>query len=143
MSQSIYSKNSKTLSNTNQKYFFVIDPYVYYQKKDKRIFVYNTLTQKYLSSDDPDVWNFLKDIQGSRYLSVKTLYSNQLKKKPNLKKFLLKMRDSFFGDLVELKKGEEPPIQLYPILKLKKTKSGKFEFDGESNTLDYLKHVSI
>lgn len=126
-----------------KKYFFIIDPYVYFLKKEKNLFFYNTLTKKYLESNEKTVYCFLHDIQEGKNLSVKKISGKRLEREKKLKLFLLKLREGFFGDLVELEKGDEAPIQLYPILGLKRTEDGRFDFTGEQNTLDYLKNINI
>ncbi len=112
------NKLNKPQSQT--KYWFYLDNYVYVVWKKDSALLYNPLTghmQEYIA--EPEIVKLLKRLHHPRNLLVIPLSSKDMEN-PALARLVQDARRHFMGDIVEQRRSNGRPVQMQPILKVRR-----------------------
>lgn len=114
-----------------KEYWLALETYVYVEKKEGCVMLYNTLDGKSLHSDDPEVTRWIGEINTPGNSGVIAVSSDRLQQE-KIKKFVTDLRDLFMGDLYDSSLFREKPVQLYPLLKFNRDVRKLKKIEGRS-----------
>jgi pseudo-rSAM protein len=141
------SEKRQEVSNNDYLYWLYFHPYTYINVKKNWAVVYNTLNGSVLEyNKNCDVLRILKKMSSKKNFYVVGLKKTDITQ--SVKKFIRSVRDSFTGDIVEVKKSKRKPFQFIPILHLDESRS-EMTFSSKLKLLegdeisDYLNVVSL
>jgi pseudo-rSAM protein len=124
--------------------YFTIEPYVYISIKKRGVFLYNTLNQNIIESDNPLIINLIKKLKWGNHLQVVKLNWEQVKKEREVFQFLKQARNYFMGDIIHGSGGATKPVQLIPMSGLQEDEDEKnrhFSFTKRGKI--YLREITL
>jgi pseudo-rSAM protein len=128
-------------------YWFYIEPYVFATiKRNDHVLLYNTHNGDFLEyKNQPLISRLVKKILAHDNLSVVKLTAASFAK-PVVSEFVRQVRDKFLGDLLEVKRFPQKPVQMVPFLNIEKDVA-KFKVDAPDRVgedlMTYLSEISI
>jgi pseudo-rSAM protein len=129
-------------------YWFSIETYVHIEVKENALLLYNPLNGailEYNSQDHPDILRLVKRLLAPKNLQVVDLKPKELEN-PVIASFLADTRRLFMGEVIEASFSSGKPVQMMPVLALKK-EAAKLKHDPERSAseeaMKYLNHLAI
>ncbi|MEA4851701.1 MAG: TIGR04150 pseudo-rSAM protein [Paludibacter sp.] len=97
------------------KYWLLIESYVYMESSKDKVFLYNTLDASYVETESKEVIRVVERLlaQSSKYCIL--IDNNDLSK---IRDFVDEIRLKYIGDIICVSHSAVKPIQVYPILNL-------------------------
>lgn len=131
--------------DTNENYWFFIEPYVFLSLIGESLFLYNTLDGNRIDTANATAIKLLEPIVRNQETTV-LLAGSLLHADKALSDFVSELREKFMGDLIEVSLTRNRPIQLSPILNIQNSierlKSNEDRSIGE-NLMNHLHEVTI
>ena len=131
-----------------KKYWFSIETYVHIEVKKNALLLYNPLNGgllEYNKQEHRDVFRLVKRLLSPQNLQVVDLRLKELEN-PVIASFLADTRRLFMGEIIESSFSTNKPVQMMPVLALKK-EAAKLKHDPERSAseeaMKYLNHLAI
>jgi pseudo-rSAM protein len=118
-----------------EKYWLILEPYVFIKVTSVSAIAYNTLNYKYYETDNEDVvaiFNALNDDDNCYVVSITT----ETIKNSNVNAFITWLKSSFSGDCISNKITHSKPFQVIPCLYLKKNKQNIDNYGINGNNIN-------
>lgn len=116
-------------------YWFTIDPYVYIGVEKNRVLLYNTLDYSHIESNDIEIISLFnklidRDSYGVCFLSCEDY------NRPNIKEFVMNLRDKYMGDIIDINFSNGKPIQIAPYYNISIRDKSIYEKNNFSQNSD-------
>lgn len=125
--------------------YLTLEPFVHASVNKNSVFLYNTLNTGVLESDSPPVINLVKKLRQGDKMQVIKFDPGQIKRNSDIRQFIKKAGQRFMVDLIPGQKGENKPVQFFPITGLMrepgKQKPSVYRFARQG--IIYLKELNI
>lgn len=112
---------------TKIDYWFTIEPYVFVSITKQCVLLYNTLDGVTIESNKHEVVELLQEILLVKNCGV-VLLTNERYERKDVNDFIVKLRDKYMGDIIDVSLSRGKPVQLLPY----------FNFPNKHNI--YMKH---
>ncbi len=140
--------DAKTKHNREKPYWLFLHPYVHVSVKKDRAVLYNTLNHKLLEYRcDSPAYPLIKRLNSDYNLYVIKLKEMDIQGETG--DFVHKVREGFFGDIMDTRLSDKKPFQWKPILNLQPTLDSLTIGDEKSRSLsqddipDYLNVLTL
>ena len=134
------------MMNTDKKFWFTIEPYVYVGLTDNNTLLYNTLDREFIESDKTEIINLLKDTFLKENNGVLQLSNDRYNNK-NIKDFIIDLKAKFMGDIIDSSFSKVKPIQILPYFNISDSNNADMyklqNFTTERGHIDKLSEISI
>ena len=131
--------------DTNKNYWLYIFPHVYCCIRDDEALLYNTLNGANIITDSQEIISILRSLHNRQNLGAVICKGNVLMQ-DTYRQFIVEFCSNDMGDVADLEKMPEKPVQLMPVLNLQRDVDRKHNRDelllGE-NVLRYLTQLNI
>ncbi len=133
-----------TVMQTENDYWFTIEPYVFISVKKECALLYNTLDGVTIKSENDEVVGLLQEIIKVENCGVVLLTNDRYKQK-EIKKFINDIREKYMGDIIDIALSKAKPIQILPYFNFpNKLKIYKIHnFSPLKNILQNLTEINI
>lgn len=125
-------------------YWFKIEPYVFIGITDKCALLYNTLDGVSLESSELEVVELLREILQEENQGV-VLLKNERYNRKGIQDFIMKLRENFMGDVIDVSLSNGKPVQMLPFFNYFKRDDiyKKLSFSVNKGVLNNLLEISI
>ena len=130
------------MENINNKFWLIMEPYVYANMARDRILLYNTLDGNRIESSQPIVAKLLRKLFRENNVGVIEINDIQLKES-SVRYFVEELRDKYMGDLIEASLLDKKPVQMLPYINFPIWSREKCNFNFLENWLQALKEITI
>ncbi len=134
--------------NDRQQYWFSIETYIHIALKKEELLLYNPLNGgllEYTKQDHPAIFRLIKRLRSPKNLQVAALSKRDLEN-PLIEGFIADCRRLFMAELIETSFSSGKPVQMMPVLAIKKD-MGKMKKDPDRSVseeaMKFLNHFAI
>ena len=131
-----------------KRYWYSIETYVHIEIKENALLLYNPLNGgllEYNKQDHLDIFRLVKRLLSPKNLQVVGLRPTEMEN-PKIASFLADTRRLFMGEIIDSSFSSGKPVQMMPVLALKK-EAAKLKHDPERSAseeaMKYLNHLAI
>lgn len=124
-----------------EKYWLIIEPYVYISVNSKKGFIYNTLNSDYFETEDQQIILLLKDLLIPENLYVTSISKNQLEIE-EVATFVKNIKDKFIGDILSISMSNHRPVQSLPLLKIMNNETNHKLYSGNVRHAELIKYLN-
>lgn len=129
-------------------YWLFLHPYVHASVKKDRAILYNTLNNKLLEYENGSpVFGLIKRLNSDSNLYVIKIKADEIS--TSIREFINRLRNLYFGDMIDSAFSTRKPIQLKPILNLQRVldyltvENEKTKILVHDDILDYLSIITL
>lgn len=123
-------------------YWLFLEPYAFLDINDNQLFIYNTLNGEYYYSEDTAEISFLKGLKIKSNLGVIRKKEKDITNTKH-QKVLSFIKNSFSGEILEVKENMPKPIQLINEIKMNRPDTFSRKNAFGKNILEELKELSL
>ena len=99
-----------------QKYWFMIEPYVYIHLTENQVILYNTLDYASIESSRMEVVGLMRELLREENVGVVSLDASYMERSVPIKSFVEEIREKFMGDIVDQALSNRKPVQILPFI---------------------------
>ena len=99
-----------------QKYWFMIEPYVYIHLTENQVILYNTLDYASIESSRMEVVGLMRELLREENVGVVSLDASYMERSVPIKSFVEEIREKFMGDIVDQVLSNGTPVQIWPLI---------------------------
>ena len=98
-----------------EKYWLMIEPYVYINIAEEGLLLYNTLDGVAIESKESEIMALVRELLCEENVGVIGLEASTLNR-PDVQIFVREMREKYMGDVIDQNLLKVKPVQVLPII---------------------------